>query len=167
MRLLAMGLLLSCVCACRHGESVPDDPDANKLPRIELPAVGPEDYDPSQLANRVVLVHFTASYCFPCLTEIPSLQTLQKKYGERGFQVIAIGMDLEGKKVLEPFAYHYKMPFPVLVADDDYRNGRSRFGRIPVLPATFLFARDGAVIAAWGGPANLPDVEKAVEAALR
>ncbi|MFL5318018.1 MAG: TlpA disulfide reductase family protein [Myxococcaceae bacterium] len=165
MRRAAFGLLLL-LAACRHGDQVADDPDANKLPRIELPAVGAQDYSPDMLNGRVVLVHFTATWCFPCLEELPTMAALQNKYGSRGFQVIAIGMDREGRKVLEPFAYHYDLPFPVLVADEQYRNGQSRFGVIKVLPTNILFARDGNAIAGWS-LSKLDEVEKMIEGALR
>lgn len=143
------------------------DPDVRKLPLIDLPAVGPERYAPSMLQDRVVLIHFTATWCFPCLSELPSLETLQKRHGERGLQVIAIGLDLEGRTVLEPFAYHYRMPFPILVADDRFRNGETRFGRIISLPAYALYGRDGVAIAAWQGPAPFDKLEDAVLSALK
>lgn len=137
------------------------------LPRIELPAVGPQKYEPEMLRGRVVLLQFMATWCFPCLSELPTLEMLQKKYGADGFQVISIGMDIEGAKVLEPFAYKYELPWPVLVATDDYREGRTRFGQIGILPANLLFARDGQLITAWPGLANEAELEALVKKALR
>lgn len=162
--LVASVALLS--CGPKRAEP-PADPDVKKLPLLDLPWVGPERYEPSMLQGRVVLLHFTATWCFPCLSELPSLEALQKKYGARGFQVIAIGMDIEEKKVLEPFAYHYRMPFPILVADDRYRNGETRFGRIISLPAYALYGKDGVAVAAWQGPAPFDKLEEAVLSALR
>lgn len=143
------------------------DPDVKRLPAIDLLWVGPERYEPSMLQDRVVLLHFTATWCFPCLSELPNLELLQKKYGPRGFQIIAIGLDIEEKKVLEPFAYHYRMPFPILVGDERYRNGETRFGRIVALPAYALYGRDGMAIAAWQGPAPLTALDEAIVRALK
>ena len=167
MTRLAALLVALAVISCGKKRIEGEDPDARKLPLINLPWVGPERYAPSMLQGRVVLVHFTATWCLPCLTDLETLEAMQKKHGAEGFQVIAIGMDLEGKKVLEPFAYHYRLPFPVLVADDRFRRGETRFGVISALPAYVLYNREGEAIAAWAGPANAPQLDEAISDAVR
>lgn len=141
--------------------------DARRLPALDLPWVGPERFDPSMLKDRVVLLHFTATWCFPCLTELPNLEALQKKYGAAGLQIVAIGLDIEEKTVLEPFAYHYRMPFPILIGGERLRNGQTRFGRIASLPAYALYGRDGVAVAAWQGPAPFDKLEDVVLSALK
>jgi len=96
-------------------------------------------------------VTFLATWCFPCLGQLPLLEIEQKRHGVRGFQILAVGMDLEGAEVLEPFAREYSLPFPLLVADGAIRKGQTAFGPIPVLPASFLFGRDGRLITVFPG----------------
>lgn len=100
----------------------------------------------------MVLVKFLATWCVPCLTELADVQALQRKHGDKDFTVVAVGMDLEGALVLEPFAQQYQLPFPLLVADDTLRAGRGPFGRISALPTTFLLNREGRVVLAYEGP---------------
>ena len=50
------------------------------------------------------------------------------------FTVVMVGMDLEGAMVLDPFARHYQLPFPMLVADRFIRNGQSAWTASPVRP---------------------------------
>lgn len=119
------------------------------------------------LRERVVLVNFLATWCFPCLVELPALEGLQKKYAERGFTVVAVGMDLEGAKVLRPFADHYRLPFPVLVATEEMTRGESPYGVIPALPTSFLLDRDGEVKIAWAGVAKPEEIADQIEKALR
>ncbi len=116
--------------------------------------------------GRVRLVHFFATWCFPCLAETPSLNVLSQKLSGQGLDVVAIGMDLEGETVLAPFVEMNGLTFPVLIPSDDLREGRSPFGLIQALPTTFLFARDGRLAEVWEGPAEPARLEALVERLL-
>lgn len=122
--------------------------------------------DARALEGRVVLVTFMATWCAPCLMELPYLVRLQEQHQARGFVVVAVGMDLEGDLVLGPFAREYQLPFPLVVADERLRKGDSPFGQISVLPTTFLLGRDGSVLAAFQGMASQPALSKAVAKAV-
>ena len=76
-------------------------------------------------------------------------------------------MDLEGKRVLAPFAQTYATTFPVVVADDALRAGQTPFGRVQTLPSTVILARQGRVVVAWPGLANVDEVKAQVERALK
>jgi peroxiredoxin len=111
-------------------------------------------YSLSALKGQVALIHFFATWCFPCMVEVPQLQELQRQLGPEGFQAVGIGMDLEGARVLAPFGQTYGIQYPVLIADDQVREGFSPFGTIEKLPSTFILDRKGRVAAAYSGPAN-------------
>lgn len=165
MRALAAAWVGSLCVSCAHGP--PPEEDPARLPALGLPAVGPEPFTPGQLEGKVVLVSFFATWCFPCLSELPTLEALQRAHGERGLQVVAIGVDREGRKVLEPFAYGYKPPFPVLVADEALRTGQSRFGAVQAVPQGMLFGRDGRLVSAWRGPLSAELLEAEVRRLLQ
>jgi thiol-disulfide isomerase/thioredoxin len=122
--------------------------------------------DGRALEGQVVLVTFMATWCAPCLMELPYLIRLQEQHAAEGFVVVAVGMDLEGDLVLGPFAREYQLPFPLVVADERLRKGDSPFGTINILPTTFLLGRDGAVLAAFQGMASQPVLSKAVAKAV-
>ncbi len=111
-------------------------------------------YDLSALRGKVVLVNFFATWCFPCMVEMPTFRALQEEQGARGLQVVAIGMDLEGAKVLEPYARVSALPFPILVASEAVQEGQTSFGKIVDLPTSFVFDREGELAAVWHGPVN-------------
>ena len=156
MRALAALLAVS-LSGCAH--VAPGAAGADRLPVLALPAVGPEGWAPEMAEGKVVLLAFVATWCFPCLSDLPTLESLQRAHGDEGLQVVAIGVDREGRKVLEPFAYAYKLPFPVLVADESIRNGQSRFGPVQAVPQGMLFARDGRLVSAWRGPLSAEVLE--------
>lgn len=106
------------------------------------------------LRGKVAVVAFFATWCFPCLIELPQLAALQRGNGPRGLEVVGIGMDLEGSRVLKPFADQYQLPFPVLLPTEAMRGGSSPFGPIRELPSTFVIDREGRIAAAFAGPPN-------------
>lgn len=112
--------------------------------------------------GKVVAVYFFATWCLPCLQELRTLEVLQNRYREQGFAVVAVGLDLEGARVLRPFAEQVRPPFPVLVADDYVRSGRSPYGVIRAIPTSVLLDRAGKVAAAYEGPADPAGLEKVI-----
>jgi thiol-disulfide isomerase/thioredoxin len=154
-------VLLATGCPRRVPGSEMNKVDARSALWLEEAGQG-RPWNPEGLVGRVTLVNFFATWCFPCLGQLVLLGDFQEELGPRGLQVVAIGMDLEGERVLGPFARSEARPFPVLIADEAIRKGETPFGRIPVVPATFLLGRDGRVLRAWPG---LPEAE-ALRAAI-
>lgn len=167
---------LAAVCAvalglagCSHLPMQPESPPGPSpyLRALLLPSVGPTPYDWRRLTGRVVLVSFFATWSFPSLTELPVFSALQQEYGARDFQVVLVGLEVQGARMLEPFAQEYALPYPVLVSDERMQKGGSAFGLIPALPATFLLDREGQVAGAWQGTAGHAALAKAVETLLK
>jgi thiol-disulfide isomerase/thioredoxin len=163
----ALALCATLSAACAHG------PGAEALPTFAMCAAAlPRDsasavpFEPARLRGKVVLVTFIATWCFPCLAELATLDKLQRDYGAQGFQNVLVGMDLEGRKVLEPFAANYELRSPLVVSTPALRDGETPFGRIRELPTRVLFDRDGQVVAAYAGVIAWPELQKAVTDAL-
>ena len=169
-RAAALALALGAGVGCRSGGTpAPAAPapvrDAAYLQALYLPAVN-RPWGPAELKDRVVLVAFFATWCFPCLAEMPMLEKLQGELGPRGLQVLGVGMDLEGAQVLAPFAEHYGLRFPVLEADRALLEGRTVYGSVQALPTTVLLDRQGRLVDAWTGVIGEAQVEARVRKAL-
>jgi len=119
-----------------------------------------------KLEGRVLLVKFLATWCLPCLTELASVDALQRQRGGRDFSVVAVGMDTNGARVLDPFARHYQLSFPLLLADQAIRKGDSPFGKISALPTTFLLDREGKVLLAYEGVAPPESLDALITQAI-
>ena len=120
----------------------------------------------SNLAGRVVLITFIATWCFPCVADLSIVKRLDALYRARGFSNVLVGMDLEGRRVLEPFAREYQLEAPLLVGEDRLRSGTTAFGLIRELPSRLLFGRDGALVVAFSGVASYQDLARLVEVEL-
>jgi thiol-disulfide isomerase/thioredoxin len=62
--------------------------------------------------NRLALV-FMAAWCAPCIDELPTLNTLHKKYKDQGLEIIGISIDLDGPDAMQPVVSALKIDFPV------------------------------------------------------
>lgn len=116
----------------------------------------------ASLRGKVVLLNFWATWCAPCLQEMPVFSSWQRQYGSQGFQVIGISMDDESesaRKLVEKL----KIAYPVAMGDA--RLGE-RYGGILGLPMTFLIGRNGKVKAQFQGEADLKAMEANLGAAL-
>ncbi|HZA13163.1 MAG TPA: TlpA disulfide reductase family protein [Myxococcaceae bacterium] len=164
MRLRAawLALVLIAVAGCRRAQPTPPSfPDYRS--ELGLPAVGPVRFDPAEITTHPVIIVFFATWCMPCLGQLQFLSAIQREYAARGLRVVAIGMDIDGKKVLEPFAVQSALPYPILVADPSFLRGESAFGPIRELPAVLMVNAKGKPIAAWTGFAEPASLRQKVE----
>lgn len=161
-RRLVLGALLASACRPRI-----EPPHLGTfLASLPRDAVGERPWQPQGLGGRVVLITFLATWCFPCLADLVVLRRLERDYDARGFSNVLVGMDLEGRRVLEPFAENYELPGPLLVGDDRLRAGETPFGHIRELPTRVLFGRDGRAVLAFAGIADWSALSKVVETEL-
>ncbi len=98
-----------------------------------------EDYK-----GQYVLLNFWATWCPPCLEEMPSMESAFQRFKDRGFTVVAISSDEEGETAIKPFIDKLGVTFPILMDPDKAIS--SVYGASN-LPVTFVLDRDGQVIA--------------------
>lgn len=109
--------------------------------------------------GRLVLVNFWATWCGPCIREMPTLLNLQKKLGGKDFQVIALSEDRNGWPVITPFLTENNLAdLPVY---HDPRGKALRALDVRGLPTTILFDRDGRELGRLAGIAEW-DAEEVV-----
>jgi peroxiredoxin len=113
-------------------------PDA---PKVELLRADGSALSLGQLRGKVVLVNFWATWCEPCVTEMPSLQKLRESLGPQGFEVLAVNYQ-EGPARIDAFVQKLGLSFPV-VRDTDGSVARAWNAR--VFPASYVVDREGRI----------------------
>ena len=93
--------------------------------------------------GKAVVVNFWATWCPPCKREIPDLIELYKKYKKEGLVVIGISIDEEGWEAVKPFIEKTKIPYPVVLAD---QNVVRDYGNFDGIPATFFIDSNGIIV---------------------
>jgi thiol-disulfide isomerase/thioredoxin len=133
-----------------------------------------EDHDVSlsQFNGKVVLVNFWATWCGPCRIEIPWLIELQEKYAARGFTVLGVAMDEEGKSAVAPFVQKERfkvagtsqsMNYPVVLGNDATAD---KFGGLVGFPTSLLISRDGRVAKRVDGLVGYDEIDEAIRSQL-
>jgi thiol-disulfide isomerase/thioredoxin len=116
-----------------------------------------------QLKGKVVVVDFWATWCGPCVHEIPGYIELQKKYADRGLVVVGLSLDENGAAVVSKFAAARGMNYPVALATPEIINA---FGGIESIPTTFLIDRAGQIRHRKLGAMTTADYEQLIVSLL-
>jgi len=95
-----------------------------------------------ELRGKVVLVNFWATWCPPCRKEMPDMEALYRRFGARGFVVLAISDEDAGK--VGPFIEAQKYSYPILL--DPGRKVNELF-EVEGIPKSFVYDREGKLAA--------------------
>lgn len=121
-------------------------PDAGGLPAGEpAPEFTLEDLDGNQVAladqrGKVVLVDFWATWCGPCVQELPHIQEIHERYQEQGLVVLAISTD-DGKAAVRSFIEEKGYTFPVLFG----KAGVKADYAVQGIPVVYMIDRGGLI----------------------
>ncbi len=104
--------------------------------------------NPLAIANykgKVVLVDFWATWCVPCVAELPNVLAVYEKYHAKGFEVIGISLDKD-KTALTSFIQKKKMPWPQYFDGQGWNNKLAAKYGISSIPATYLLNGGGKIL---------------------
>jgi len=128
---------------------------------FELPDLTGKLHHLSDYRGKWILVNYWATWCPPCLEEIPELETFHNDHIESGDAVV-LGVNLEDidLKALKKFAEEQFMSYPVLVGGTA---GSSMLHHIPGLPTSLLYNPEGKLVAKQSGPVTAEGINEFIK----
>jgi peroxiredoxin len=111
-------------------------------PEFDLPALAGGSVKLSDLKGKVVIVNFWATWCPPCLQEMPGLNEIYNEYKDKGVEVLGLTLDEKGLPVTKPILTKLGIDYPILESDKStYQN----YGHILTIPFTYIIDRQGVI----------------------
>ena len=122
---------------------------------FELKDISGKTHRLSDYRGKWVLVNFWATWCPPCLNELPELVSLHSAHKDSDLVVIGVALDSTRASVIE-FARKEKISYPLVLGD---HRMAAQIGEVEALPTSFLYAPDGRQVASQAGEVNRADIE--------
>jgi len=121
------------------------------VPPLRLPALDGAVVDLVALRGHVVVINFWATWCPPCVQEMPALETLHRTLGPEGLVVLGVSVD-EDTAALRAFVRRAELSFPIL-RDPGGRGPSAAFVRSGY-PETYVVDPQGRLVESYVGPAE-------------
>ena len=120
-------------------------------PDFTFPGLDGKKVSLSDYKGKVVLVNIWATWCPPCVEEMPSMEKLYRKFKGENFEILAVSIDESGLKAVAPFMKKSRLTFPALL--DSKGTIKTAYG-ITGIPESFIIDQQGILIKKIVGPVD-------------
>ena len=118
----------------------------------------------SSLKGKIVLVNFWATDCPGCIKEMPELINTYKQYKDQGFELIAVTMPYDPPAQVLNYTKMKNLPFPVM--HDGFGEMQEKFGKVTLVPTTFIYDQKGNLLRHNIGELNFAQLHQQLDTQL-
>jgi len=147
-------------------ESAPGTDVGSTMPEYAALTLDGAKWALADKRGKVVLLNLWATWCGPCVFEIPELQVIHEKYAPRGFEVVGVSLDESGPESVKSFiADQKKMTYPVVL---DAEGKLANLLQTTMIPTSVIVDRNGRIVWKKAGAImpNDKELEEAIEKAV-
>jgi len=139
--------------------------EVRAAPAFELPDLAGGKVSLGDLKGKVVVLDFWATWCGPCIKEIPDYAEFWRKNRARGVEVVGVVCDSGDPSEIQDFVREYKIPYRQLLGDEAVQVS---FGALQGFPTTFVIDRQGVIRKKMLGspPGKFEALQKLIDEAL-
>jgi thiol-disulfide isomerase/thioredoxin len=159
MKPMFLSLALAFAASIAFAGAAPAEPA--KMPTLSVKTLDGGTFDLSAERGKWVIVNFWATWCSPCIKEMPDISKFVASRGD----VAAIGLAFGGEEIEDVTSFLEKHPVKYPIANVPLESPPKDFGAPKGLPTTFLIAPDGRLAKKFTGPITGRELEKAIAAA--
>lgn len=162
---IAMAVAAGAVQAIQEERAAAPLPLGSPAPALRLPQRGGGELDLKRLDGQVALVSFWASWCGPCVREMPLLRELEQTYRDQGVRLVTVNLDDPDdreEEVADFFAKKGGEP-PIVLWPDEPTVHAWNAHRLPTL---YIVGRDGRIAAGHTSLASRETLVREIEAAI-
>jgi peroxiredoxin len=124
--------------------------DKSPLPDFSFPDVMGKQHNISEWHGKILVINFWATWCPPCIKEIPEFMSIQEEYSAKGLQVIGVALD--NKESVEAYLAKLSVNYPILIGDMAGIALSQKLGNsMGVVPYTLIVNQQGQIIYQQGG----------------
>ena len=153
----------------KHSSEYP--PLASAIAQSDLKNLDGSTFKIADKRGKVLLINLWATWCGPCLSEMPALVAMQQKYGDHGFEILGLNTDDESDHMMSEInqVIHDKgINYPVVFSDTQTQAALLDISKFGGIPQSFIVDQDGNLRAVFKGanPENVKKMDEIVGALL-
>lgn len=162
---LLHGFSWSCVSPTTTGPETSGARQVSILPDFSLTTLTGETVSSQDYDRKILVVNFWATWCTPCVYEIPHLNDLYRDFRSKGVEVLGISLDSADREHVLRFTRRHRIRYPVVVGA---RSLGDDFGGVRAIPTTFIVDQQGEIIKRYDGfrPSYMKETRRTIEELL-